>query len=327
MKSNQTITKEQLHPNTLKPLTNLTTTPLLTTFEIKTPTSHPNNKTKLPNLNSFQGFIHSLHDNNIRSVTLLFVRFCIEVGILTLPFYMKVYGGVTGTLMFLLAAYVNYLMYTFLQSVGEATETHDFMGLTRLLTPWYIQKIFKVTYLFDLTSVIFSTMIILYNIFQYLVAFVDLIPEDWYQNKELLVLKTYHPPVVMYRFLFNFISFLLFLPFMFRPNLGGLKTISNNYLVVLVILCIFILIEMGFFRANLSKQADFTVNYFYSTPSGEWVGSFFGIMLAFYAQQYFFCVRKELVHPTAERVRTTTKFSMIILSILFVILGKFFFVI
>ena len=260
------------------------------------------------------------NQKNLVNVTLLFLRFCIEVGILTLPFYIKVYGGLLGTLVFVLVAYVNHLMYSFLLDVSEATNTFDYMSLSKLLCPPWVSRVFRVTLLFDLTSVIFSVMIILYNILEAFASSADLFPLDWYKSERSL--KTYHPKVVFFRLSFNLVTFFLFLFFMFSPNLGKLRKVSNNYLLILLSLCVYLLVEMGFFRSHLKESKDFEVNYVISEPSGEWVGSFFGVMLAFYAQQYFFSVRKELRNPTILRVKRTVSLSMVVLTVFFLVLGE-----
>ena len=258
----------------------------------------------------------------MRGVTFIFIRLCIGVGILTLPYYMRVFGGLLGGLIFLLAAYVNYLMYAYLIEVGNKTGLQDYIILTKRFTPVIIQKLFKFTYLFDLTSTVFFTQIIVFNMFQYLLSFTNLPPDDWYEDKELLKFKTYYGPVFLMRFIYNIVSVLLLLPFLFKPDLGALKTLNNNFLLVLIFLCSFIFIEMGFFKKNLQKMDNFSVDYLVTKPTPEWLGSFFGVMLAFYAQQYFFSIRKELMHPTTKRLKKTSFLAMTLLFVLFLLVGN-----
>ena len=124
------------------------------------------------------------------------------------------------------------------------------------------------------------------------------------------------------RFIYNVVCIILLLPFIFKPDLGALKTITNNFLLVLVLLCLFIFIEMGFFRVHLEKMDNFKVDYIVSKPTPDWLGSFFGIMLAYYAQQYIFSIRKELMHPTTKRLKKLSMLTMISLFILFLLIGK-----
>jgi len=273
--------------------------------------------------NVFIRVFHKMEEGSMRGVVLLFLRLCIGVGILTLPFYMKIYGCLFGSVIFVLAAMVNYFMYKLLIEVGNETGIQDYLILTKRYTSTFIQKLFKFTYLFDLISSVIFYMILVYNIFEYLLCFFNLIPDDWFQDKTNFTLKTYDPKVIILRTVYNFLSFFLLLPFMFKKDLGSLRSISSYYLLMLSVLCIYIFIEMGFFRANLHKRETFHVDYIITTPSGEWVESFFGIMLAYYAQQYFFSIRNELMHPTTKRLKKTTYLTILFLCIISLLIGIF----
>jgi amino acid permease len=277
---------------------------------------------EIRNSNIFFRIFHKMSEGSMRGVTFIFMRLCIGVGVLTLPYYMRTYGGLVGALIFVLAAYVNYLMYAFLIDVGNKTGIHDYVILTKRYTSVLVQKLFKFTYLFDLISTVFFTQIIVYNMFEYLLAFTNLPPDDWYQDKQMLKFKTYYGPVFLMRLGYNVVSVLLLLPFLFKPDLGALASLNNNYLVVLIVLCLFIFVEMGFFRMNLQKMPNFNVDYLVAQPSPDWLGSFFGVMLAFYAQQYFFSIRKELMHPTTKRLKKTSMLTMSFLCLLFLLIGK-----
>ena len=274
--------------------------------------------------NVFVRMFHKMSEGSMRGVTLLFIRLCVGVGILTLPYYMRVFGGLVGGLMLFLAAAVNYLMYVYLIEVGNDSGIQDFLILTKRFTPLPIQKLFKFTFLFDLVSAILFYMIMVYNMFEYLLSFTNLPPASWYKPDDSKSFKTYHPPVILLRFIYNVVSVIVLLPFMFKKDLGALQTMSNYYLLVLLVLCIFIFIEMGFFRVNLQKMDDYKVEYLSTTPSGEWLESFFGVMLAYYAQQYFFSIRNELMHPTTKRLKKTTFLSMGSLFFICIFLGILF---
>jgi hypothetical protein len=110
---------------------------------------------------------------------------------------------------------------------------------------------------------------------------------------------------------------------MFKEDLGALRTVTNFYLGAWMLLCAFIFIEMGYFRSHLQSEPDFNVNYLVSPISFEWLQSFFGVMSTFYAQQYFFSIRKELMYPTTRRLRKTTLISMSSLFVICLMIGNF----
>lgn len=272
--------------------------------------------------NVFSRIFRGVSEGSMRLTALFFVRLCIGVGILTLPYYIKVFGGVVGVCILLLSVGVNYLMYSFLAEVGNQTGLHDFLILNRRFNPVCVQKIFKITYLLDLMSSVFFYMILAYNMFEYILTFVGILPDSWYVDDSRSSLRTYHGPVFLMRFIYNVCSLGLLLPFMFRKDLGALKTVTHVYIISMGVLCLFILVEMPFFRKSLQTNSDFHVNYVYSPPSGQWLESFFGLMSTFYAQQYFFSIRKELMNPTTKRLKKTSFISMSALFVLCLAIGE-----
>ena len=273
-------------------------------------------------LNVFSRVFRSFSEGSMRLTALFFVRLCIGVGILTLPYYIKVFGGVVGVSVLFLAVVVNYLMYSYLAEVGNQTGLNDFVILNRRLNPVIVQSVFKVTYLLDLISSVFFYMILAYNVFEYMLNFAGVLPDSWYVDDSRASLRTYHWPVLLMRFAYNVCSMALLLPFMFRKDLGALKAVTRAYILAMGALCLYILAEMPFFRASLQRSADFHVDYVYTQPSGEWLQSFFGLMSTFYAQQYFFSIRKELLHPTTKRLKKTTAISMASLCGLCLLIGE-----
>lgn len=50
----------------------------------------------------------------MRGVILMWIRMTLGIGILTLPYFVKVYGAVLGLLIIILSAILNYITYVFI---------------------------------------------------------------------------------------------------------------------------------------------------------------------------------------------------------------------
>lgn len=258
----------------------------------------------------FARIFHPMKEGSLRGVTIMFIRMTLGVGILTLPYYMKMYGGLLGTFILIFAALVNYWTYAILTEIGNETKVPDMIILTKMYCNTWIQKLFKVTLLVDYVSMVVFYMIMIYNVIMYLIGQLDLVPDSWYENKQLLEFRQYSPPLIVIRCCYCLGIILFLLPFIFRETLGALQKISNYSLMILCILVLYIIIEMGFFRKNLQKNEDFHVDYLSAPPKITWLECFFGVMLSYYSQTYFYSLRSELMHPTTRRLKKVSRLSM-----------------
>lgn len=259
---------------------------------------------------------------NIFNVSIIFIRLCVEVGIFTLPYFMKVYGGLVGIILFFTASFVNYLCYTYLAEVGNETNTNNFVDLVKLLTPGWVLKVFKVTYFIDLVTGISFPMVVLYNLSLFLMSFTGFVPKEWYQNVNTMELKHYYGPVFLSRFVYFVVIVTCMLPFILIKDYSGLQRITKYYILVLGVLCVYIFSEMYFFREHLKKNRKLNVNYIYSTPNEKWVESFYGVLISYYAQQFFFNIRNHLKNPSTKRLKKVTGYSMSTLCLVFILIGK-----
>ena len=258
----------------------------------------------------FVRVFHPMKEGSLRGVVIMFIRMTLGVGVLTLPYYMKQFGGLLGVGILFLAAAVNYWTYAILTDLGNQTDIPDLLLLTKKYCHRYLHKLFKVTLLVDYISMVVFYMIMIYNVIMFLVAHLDLAPDSWYSNKKMLEFRQYCPALIIIRSSYCVLTILLMLPFIFRDSLGALQKISNYSLLVLCTMIIYICVEMGFFRKNLEKQPDFNVYYLAAKPDATWPACFFGVMLSYYSQTYFFSLRSELMHPTSRRLKKVSRLSM-----------------
>ena len=109
------------------------------------------------------------------------------------------------------------------------------------------------------------------------------------------------------------VFFLLISPFLFRKSLHSFKVVTKMYMAALLGMIIFMIAEFPFFKADLTPRPH--VNYISAPPSLKWFEQFFGLIQSYYAQQYFFSVRRELDDPSSKRLRKMSKISVSLLFI------------
>jgi amino acid permease len=276
---------------------------------------------KIRKYNKLQKFFHSMHEGSLRKIVLLMVRMTVGVGILTLPSYLKNFGGVLGIFVLSLAAFISYLVYSFIVDVSNETGIYDYVLLTKLYCNKYVQSIFRYTYFIDVFSMPILITILSWNIVEYLMAFSGIAKDDWYTDISTYTFNEYHPIVWKIRLVYCVAIYLIMLPFMFKKDLGSLQKVGNIFLVFLLFLCLVILIEMPFFEINLSNSNLLKVEYLAKKPDFQWFESFFSILLSYYCQPYYFGIRNELMHPTKRRLKKLVKYSMSTILFFFILIA------
>ena len=121
---------------------------------------------------------------SLRGVILMWIRMTMGVGILTLPCYFKTYGANTGLIILLIAAIINYYTYIFILEASYYTGKSDFSDLIETLLGQKILRIFKITYMLDISSAILLYAIVSWNLFEYCLWFFKLTRPGWIKNEE-----------------------------------------------------------------------------------------------------------------------------------------------
>ena len=278
---------------------------------------------KIRKYNRFRKLFHSMHEGSLRKIVLLMVRMTVGVGILTLPCYVKEFGGVVGILFLCLAAFISYNVYSFLIDVSNETGIYDYVLLSKRYCNDTIRKIFRFTYLVDLISMPILITILSYNILEYLLSMTGLAKDSWIIDHDNMTFDEYNKELLLIRLGYCVCIFFLIFPLLFKKDLATLQSISNVFLFFLLFLLAIILIEMPFFRKNLKSTEQFEVDYFSAKPKIQWIECFFSILLSFYGQPYYFAIRNELMHPTKKRLKKLVGTSMFTIVSFFIIVGFF----
>lgn len=109
----------------------------------------------------------------------MWIRMTMGIGILTLPYFFKIYGANMGLIILLVAALINYYAYIFILEASYYTGKSNFSELIETLLGPNILKIFRVTYLLDIISSIMIYSLVSWNLFEYCLWFFQLTKPEW----------------------------------------------------------------------------------------------------------------------------------------------------
>ncbi len=150
-----------------------------------------------------------------------------------------------------------------------------------------------------------------YKMFQFLLFKMSML-DNWIDNRDKVTFHEYEPGMMLIRFFYFLIIFLIITPLLLMKNLDKMKPIANLFLLTMVLVIIVILIEGSFFRSFYISSPDKEYKYeaFMTTPSIVWIVTFFQILLSFYVQPFVLELRKQLLKPSFKRLKKVAAYSV-----------------
>lgn len=293
------------------------------TLSLPTP-ANINRLNVIRQLDWFDRTFRKLDTGSLRGVVIMWIRMTLGIGILTLPFYIMQYGALTGMLVIAIAATINLLTYRFIFEASFFTDKKNYADLIEELLGTKILRVFRVTFMLDITSTMMIYCIVSWNLFEYILYFFK-IGEDqwgeWFININKVQFNENNPTIFKIRGAFLYSVFLITIPLFLKKNLDALQKITIGYLFALFLLVFIILCEVPFFKMGYADEdIDF---HFFKAPSFNWIECFFGLCISFYVQPFIFSLRGELLLPSLERTKKIAKISVSIEALTFVVLGFF----
>ena len=261
---------------------------------------------------------------SLRGVIVMWIRMTLGIGILTLPYYVKQYGGVIGVAIIVIAALVNFMAYVFIFDAAFTTNKKNYPDLIKELLGNRVLSVFKLTFILDITSTMMIYCIVSWNLLEYIIYFFGIGEQywdEWIIDKDRLIFDEMHPTIFKIRGAFFYGIFLLTIPLFLKKNLEALQKVTIGYLFALFLLVGIILCEMPFF-SKAYKDEDINFNYF-KKPDFNWIECFFGLCISFYVQPFIFSLKGELLLPSRARTRKISSISVSIEAIIFIVLGFF----
>lgn len=132
------------------------------------------NQEQVRNLNFFNRVFRGIDTGSMRGVVLMWIRMTLGIGILTLPYFVKVFGANLGLLIIIFSAILNYLTYTYIFEASYYTGKQNFFELIETLLGKRILWVFRITYMCDVCSTIMIYAIVSWNLFEYCLWFVGI---------------------------------------------------------------------------------------------------------------------------------------------------------
>lgn len=265
-----------------------------------------------------------MESGSLRGVIMMWIRMTLGIGILTLPFYVKNYGAIVGVIVIAICAIINFLAYKFIFEASDFTQKKNYPDLINELLGPFILKIFRITYMLDITSGFMIYSIVSWNLLEYMIYFFNIGEnqwKDWFINIDKIQYNEMNPTIFMIRGIFFLTVFMISIPLFLRKNLESLQKITAGYLLALFVLIVIILVEVPSFRnAYKDKNIGFEL---YKLPTFNWIECFLGLCVSFYVQPFMFSLRGELLLPILRRTSKIVKTSVTIEVLIFVTLGFF----
>lgn len=155
----------------------------------------------------------------------MWIRLTLGIGILVLPYYIKIYGLMTGTIIILISSVVNYFTYEFIFKAASFTKSTSYTEILEVLFPPWISKIFRFTYFMDLFSTLVIYTLVSYDIFKIVLVKYGIFEsyyEEWIENKDVMSFNESHPQVIMLRVIYFICLYLITFPIFLLRSLNKL---------------------------------------------------------------------------------------------------------
>lgn len=262
--------------------------------------------------------IRAISKGSMRGAVIIFLRLSLGAGIFTLPHYVGCYGYILGAVLILAASLINVNSYfDIIEAADESKSANYFDFVNDYLGPIML-KIFKFTYIVDLSATVIGVLVVCYNLFQFCMGFMGLTKPEWYEDIETGKWNESYPEVIKWRGIFLGVIIFLSIYFLLKKDLFMLQNVNYCVMLALAALVIWSLGEFGFFWNAYAKTSTRRP---WQEYHDDWFENFFALMLAFYAQPYVFSLKSEIIYPTIKRMKKTAWITMMIEMGLFILVG------
>ena len=235
-------------------------------------------------------------------------------GILALPFLMRHFGLVPGTICILvsgLLTYYGFVFYLEAQEESGAAKIHDVVG--HYLPRWMV-KVLEVNLILDLFSFPIVNLIISWSVFNYFLFLVGWVDPEWVIDPYTLRFRDYHPTLFLLRAVVMHCFFLAMIPLFMKKDVKSLRVISVLSLGLLVFLLLSIYVQSPFYYERLHHPEDpglrTTADWFKDVWNRRSVQYALSYLTSFYAQVQVFKIRDEMASPTLPSLRRLVKINV-----------------
>ena len=242
----------------------------------------------------------------------------VGAGVLSLPKVVSYYGLGLGLVIIIFNAFLAYASYwaQFQAIIKSGKKKYPnlinyYLGATNArIFAWFIAG---VTFISANVYVCMSWSFIQYIIDEFNI--IDL-PKDEDGN-----FSNYAPKMWLIRSVCMMGLFVIIMPLALMKNLNSLRFMSILNLVILTYVIVQGLIQTPEYIENAKKNGEYEIEYFAKAPSMDFLAGFATIILSYMCHPNFFYVRKELLNPSAPRVKKVLMYAIGIETLVYFLMG------
>lgn len=252
--------------------------------------------------------------NSLRLVIINTVVCIMSSSFFVFPIAFRTYGIIFGAVIILFSNLFNYFTCKFIYEASEHAKTNNYLGIIAVMLGDRFAKVAKVTFLVDYFSNYVNSVLLAWNITQYLLVCNGFISHDALIDSETLEVNPYHRQVFNIRFVFVILVFVTFTHVIEGSNQNAMKTIMVTYLVVFFAFVGYVTYDLRDFYDYYSKKNQHQIS-FLKEPSMQTLKYLFIIITAFYIQPSLMTMKTEILNPNLRRMVKSAFVSYIFLTL------------
>ena len=224
------------------------------------------------------------------------------------PSFLKVYGVVPGLLLIFLMVGLNYFSCCVIFEASVKYHEDNYLNLLDKAIGKTAYKIGIFTYFMDYFATFVVGLILICNIFQYLLYYWGFFTDEMRENLMHLDFLPYHPVVFKTRAIFMFCAFLIAVPLLLKNHLSGIKYIFLYYVFSFSGIIVYFFFDLNEFRNHYQEKGVYSISLFkpFEMSSFKYTLIF---LASFYIQPNLLTTKEDLLNPTPMRLKKTLNYS------------------
>jgi amino acid permease len=238
------------------------------------------------------------------------------------PIAFRAYGIYVGVALLFASNVMNFLTCKFIYEASEYINDNNYLKIIGVLLGERFVKVAKFTFLMDYFSNYMISILMGWNITQYILVCQKLIGPEAIINNDTLEVNPYNPQVLNFRLMFLVVVFIVFTPIISGKNQELLKYIMIGYLGAFLVFIFYSSYDLLDFYDYYNSIGKYQITY-YTTFSGEWLKYLFIIITAFYIQPSLMTMKAEIQNPNLRRVIKSARIAYIYLTFISIMCGLY----
>ena len=238
------------------------------------------------------------------------------------PIAFRTYGIYAGIVLLLASNIINFLTCKFIYEASEFIRDNNYLKIIGVLLGERFVRVAKFTFLMDYFSNYMISILMGWNIAQYILVCQGFIDPGAIINKDTLEINPYDRQVLNYRFVFLALVFVIYTPIISGKNQELMKLIMIGYLAAFFAFVLFSAYDLLDFYHYYRDIGQYSITYF-ARFSEDWFKYLFIVIAAFYIQPSLMTVKSEILNPNLRRVIKSARISYIYLTFISIICGLY----